>query len=179
MPGIPVEIRSLAQTDAWGPVLERGLDDGLRDAAAHIAEKTAESMAARRDPWGAFFAPLSPTTIKLYAQGVEDGARLATAFRVLRGERRKVVLRVSGSARRYAYVQQFGNPFNRVFGEGLGPIPARPPLPIRDGGGVDLPREMAEAVHEAVKRGVRRAVETDAGARIAQSSRQVRALRRR
>lgn len=54
---------------------------------------------------------------------------------------------VAGSAKRYGWVQQFGNPTNRMFGRGRAPIPARPFLPATMKGGkpvTDIPPEVLE-----------------------------------
>jgi phage gpG-like protein len=56
-----------------------------------------------------------------------------------------VVIASGGPAAKYAAAQQFGNPRNRMFGKAPAPIPARPMLPLRPSGRVDLPpRLLAE-----------------------------------
>ena len=70
---------------------------------------------------------------------------------------RSVRVTVSGPAKKYARVQQQGNPRNRLFGKALAPIPARPFMPIR-AGRVDLPAVLRDEIRAMVSDGILRAV---------------------
>lgn len=142
--------------DQWGPAIETGIGKGLRQAAGVVRDEAQSSLASNADPWGAAFAPLSPVTLRLYATMGDPRGSIGPTLRATYDEAgKRGVVRPSGRGQRFAFFKQFGSPNNRMFdNENLAPIPARPFLPIRDGGAVDLPPETAAAVHAALRDGI-------------------------
>lgn len=142
--------------DQWGAAIETGVGKGLRQAAGVVRDGAQASLTASADPWGAAFPPLSPVTLRLYATIGDPRGSIGPTLRATYDEAgKRGVVRPSGRANRFAFFKQFGSPNNRMFdNENLAPIPARPFLPIRDGGAVDLPPETAAAVHAALRDGI-------------------------
>lgn len=159
MPLVRVSAREVETEDRWAPAIESGVRAGLDDVGAIVRDRAVASLESASDPWGAAVYPLSPTTLRLYAMlGAPDGSLESGLRARTDADARKVTLRVTGRARRYAYIRQFGNPHNLVFGEGEGPIPPRAFLPIRPDDSVDLPQDVAVAVREALLAGIRAAL---------------------
>lgn len=159
-----IKHRTVSSREAWAEALDRGVESGLKEGADHVRDEAQRALAARVDPWGAAFAPLSPTTIKLYAETGFVEALPSRSQNI--GVRRKGVrhfgIRVTGprALQRVAFIQQFGNPNNRMFNNAEpAPIPARPALPVRPSGAVDLPPETERAIYEAVRQGIAQAFE--------------------
>lgn len=141
--------------DGWSAAFSTP-EPATQGVAETISADVAERFATRTDPWGAAWAPLSPVTIEIRARrGTRDGAGLVGArfVRILDGGRRAAV----GLASSVARWQQFGNPANKVFGRGAGPLPARPILPITPGG-VEAPDDLLARVKQAFRAGIRAAL---------------------
>lgn len=183
-----VRSRIVSSADEWQDALDDGAADGIAEGADVVRQAAEDSIAARVDPWGAAFAPLSTTTVKLYASAeteiisragnVRVSKRRGSAFGPLPAgmeriaESHVVSVRGSRKTQQIAYIAQFGNPNNRMFdNEKVAPIPARPALPLRRSAGgavVDLPPATVAAVQTAVQRGLSRAFDRQSrGARNA------------
>lgn len=127
----------------------RGIDGRLSDlrtpnrrAGKEMLQLVHETFDAEKAPWGAKWRPLRRATLE---------------WRKRKGYRRAPKLNASGwlrasigttsgrtgfdihAAAGYSEYQQFGNPENEAWGKKLAPIPARPFLPIRRSGKVDMP----------------------------------------
>jgi phage gpG-like protein len=160
MPVATIEARVSDEVSTWPPAIERGIGRGLESGATIVRDAASASLAAHQDPWGGAHAPPTATTVRLRAEWKEQrGAPLASSFVVRKKDARAFAIRVTGPARRYAYIQQFGNPFNRMFdNDELAPIPARPALPIRENDVVELPPAVHAAVLDAVRQGIAEAI---------------------
>lgn len=156
MPATKITLRDDGGVDQWAPAIETGVGRGLRQAAGEVRDRAQASLAANADPWGNAFQALSPWTLRLYATEGDPRGSIGPTLRATYDEAgKRGVVRPSGRGQRFGFFKQFGNPNNRMFdNEKLAPIPARPFLPIRDGGGVDLPPETAAAVHAALRDGI-------------------------
>lgn len=81
---------------------------------------------------------------------------------------------VAGAAKRYGWVQQWGNPTNRMFGRGLAPIPARPFLPATIKGGkhtTDLPPEVLDEAKRIVLAAMLRRIKEPTSMTVSQQTR--------
>jgi hypothetical protein len=175
LPLAKVAVIKVANVDGWGAAFERGVDDGMDEAGAHVREAAVVALATRTDPWGQAFAPITPTTLKLYATIGDDPSSLATSFDLKRDSKRSFKIRTRGKARAYAAIQQFGNPHNYLFNNSEpSPIPPRPPLPMRIGGVVDLPPEMRERVLSMIRGAIQGALISEGAAETARASRAIR-----
>lgn len=163
MPAAVITPRSTAPVDQWGPAVEEGISQGVQQGAAIVRDAATEALATRTDPWGAPFAPLSPVTVRLYAtMGERDYASLGSSLALRRTDRTRVAVRVTGRPRAYAFRQQFGDEAAQMFNNAAPVrIPARPPLPMRSPGAVDVPPEMSAAILDAIRAGVRAAIQRD------------------
>lgn len=161
MPGVVIDPRSSDEIDRWGPAVQKGTEDGL-DAAVDVLRRDAQAaLASATDPWGAAVAPLSPVTLKLYAQLPEDRVSIAGGIRSYR-DPGKLKLSFRGRLYPVAYVKQFGNPDNRMFDEAPAPIPARPFLAVRYPGAVpDLPMATKVEILALLKRGIAQAIASE------------------
>jgi hypothetical protein len=157
VPGVLLRAEA-SERHNWGESLERGTTAGVNDAAQAIADAGVAALQRRADPWGAAFAPPSPLTLKLRAtMGAEVGV-ISGALILRRKSPRNVVVTVARAARDAAWLMQHGTANKQVFDNANpGTQPARPFLPMRDGV-VDLPPEMAAAIHEVMQAGIQRAL---------------------
>lgn len=149
-------------------ITDEGVREGLREARERIADlrpamqeigaavqsETDLSFREQRDPWGNAWAALSDVTLSrrrgTSAQILSDTRRLSNSVNV-RASAESVEI---GTNVVYAAVHQFGNPANRMYNTPRGnpaPIPARPFLPIRNGG-LDLPAGVRDDVMDIINR---------------------------
>ena len=114
----------------------------LQDALAFaLTERARLSFNDERDPWGEAWAPLSPVTLaKRRDEGRsgasilrDTGALLASLTADIAGQTTDIRI---GFADRPATIHMFGGQAGRAHKTR---IPARPSLPIRKGGEVDMP----------------------------------------
>lgn len=114
-----------------------------------FAERARGTFVAQQDPWGGPWAPLSPVTLARRRDEAVEGATILRDTSTLLNslmhapDATGVDIRI-GNTNRPAQVHQFGNPNNRFFGKALAPIPARPMLPIRGDGSVQLPPDWVD-----------------------------------
>jgi phage gpG-like protein len=160
MPAVKTEAQTTDTVDRWGPAIQTGAQRGIQQAAGVVRDEAVASLERNADPWGAAFAPLSPTTLKLYAtEGDPRGAISGSLRAQLDPDGKRGVVRPTGRARRFAGFKQYGSPNNRMFDNANpAPVPARPFLPIRDSGVVDLPPAVSERVLAAIREGLVRAI---------------------
>lgn len=157
---ILVDAQYSDNVDRWGPAIEKGTEDGLDEAVEVLRRDAQQSLAANSDPWGGAFEPLSPVTLRLYATMPESRASISGTLRSFRDPKR-LKLTYTGKNYPVAYVKQFGNPNNRVFDEGLGPIPSRKFLPVRSPGAVpDLSMDVKIQIVALLRRGITQAIAT-------------------
>lgn len=155
----------VADIEWWDDAIDDGVESGILDGARVVRDAAQESLERRVSPWGEAFAPLSPVTIRLNVS-LREGASLRSSFVARKDSETRAVVRVNGRARRYAYIQQFGNPSAQMFNnQNPVVIPARPMLPMRDSGAVDMPPEMRIAVSAALEKGVADAIRKESGGR--------------
>lgn len=101
----------------------------------------------QRDPWGRPWAPLKQSTIAIRSQrgnnstmALLDSYNLYSSIEKTHGEDFAQI--DYPGAEEYAWVQQFGNPLNTLFGRGNYPIPARMFMPLKGTGPrLDLPSD--------------------------------------
>lgn len=162
---MPITITVTRQPDvsAWADAITAGIE-AWAPAAAEALREAADSCFEREvDPWGAAWAPLAQVTIN-------ERNRLGQAGKILQ---RSGVLRRSlagypvtptsgvtrarvapgGPSAVYAAVHQFGGEHT----------PARPYLPIRPGGIVELPRELHEELVAMALASIRAAIRARGG----------------
>lgn len=109
-----------------------------------------------RDPWGHVWTALSEVTLGRRrgssAQILRDTGHLAGSLN--HQPDRDSVTVTAGSGLRYAATHQFGRPDNRMYNTPSGapaPIPARPFLPIRASGEVDLPAAARDEIFDITR----------------------------
>lgn len=146
----------------------------MRAIAQLLESEVRQNFETETDPWGTPWLPLSEATLKLKAKGgigavgvKLDGAQLA-GNKILRDSgalaggivpthtRRRATVKASGPATSYAAAQQFGNPENKMPKGQLAPLPARPFLPIRPDGTIDLPEPVLEDIRDLLRQHLRR-----------------------
>lgn len=168
MPAAVVTPSVVSEVDWWGDAVESGIESGVRDGAAVVQEAATQALQTRVDPWGTAFAPLSPTTIKLYASegAMRSYASLGSSLVLRRTDPQRVAVRVTGKPRAYAFRQQFGDDRAQMFNnEKPVRIPARPALPMRAPTVVDVPEAMSRAILAAIRKGVVDAIRREHGKR--------------
>jgi hypothetical protein len=152
---MPVVVRIRARApnaptalDAWSSALSNP-EPAMQAVGEVLSADIGERFVARSDPWGSPWAALSPTTLEIRARrGGPMGVLERTRFvRIIDAGRRAAI----GLASKVARVQHFGNPANRVFGRGPGPIPARPIIPS----GREMPETLLAEVRAAFRAGFR------------------------
>ena len=153
---VDVGLTAEAGIVAWQEALEDPRD-ALERIRVIMAEHIAERFQSQSDPWGTLWAPWSPTTVAIRVHRGKDLVRgpFGARARVTDGGRDLVIGFGRNPIPRYFH---FGNPSNKVFGKGDGPIPARPLLPITEAG-VVLPSELHDAVMKAFSEGIRDSVD--------------------
>lgn len=120
-----------------------GITPAMQDIADHIAETSRLGFEEEEDPWGKPWKPLAESTKRNRRGGppyqiLRDQSHL---FNSIIGEAKGDTATVgagTGPSRDYARIHLFGGDAGR--GHAVR-IPARPYLPIRDGG-VDIPPDM-------------------------------------
>lgn len=153
-----------AGVEAWAAAFARS-DEWLKPLGELLREEVEQRFQQQSDPWGAAWAPQSPTTVKLRQREGKPGRILikdrylanSFAWRVQRSPTPMVIIFSGGPAAAYAAAQQFGNPNNRMFGKARAPIPARAMLPIRPGGKVDIPARLLAEIRAELEAAVRAA----------------------
>lgn len=157
---MPITLTVTRQPDvsAWSAAITSGVENAMPAVAEALREAADTCFERQVDPWGAAWAPLAPATIA-------ERARIGQSGKILQ---RTGVLRRSiagfpitptpgvtrarvapgGPAAVYAAVHQFGDEH----------IPARPYLPIRPGGVVELGREMHDELVETIRASIRAAI---------------------
>lgn len=156
MPNVSVEARLVTSSDggivAWTETMEDPRDalEGIREI---MADNIADRFASQSSPWGAQWAPWSPVTVSIRVYRGKDLTRAAfgPAGRVKDGGQAITIGFGSNPMPRYFHL---GNAANLVFGKGVGPIPARPILPLTSSG-VELPDPLRNQIMEAFSEGVR------------------------
>lgn len=148
----------------------------MKAIAQLLEAEVRQSFETETGPRGQTWPPLSKTTLALDQRGgigghgvALKGASLA-GRKMLRGtgalmggitpEHTKLhaSVKVTGPARKYAGVHQFGNPDNKMPNGARAPIPARPFLPVRRQGGKSVPDLSEEAmadIRDILRRHVR------------------------
>jgi phage gpG-like protein len=175
VPYVTITPRESDVVDAWAEALELGTTEGLEAGADFLRTNAEESIAAARDPWGVAHAPLSPLTQRLYAQGVEVRGSAADSLQTRRVGERRMRIEVRGR-RWYLGFKQWGTSNHIVFHNSEPvTVPARPFLPVRDDGSVDMPPEMRRQLLGLFRRALRDAIVRES---VADQQRAVRALRR-
>lgn len=157
MPSVVLNAR--IQRGVGGPSPE-AYAAALRDPgtwASAVGEVLVEDIEQRfqteSDPWGAAWAALAPSTVRMRIKRGRAGKILQVTrnlanskFWRLQGKRL-----VIGMGAAYAKYHQLGT--NRM--------PARPMMPFRSGGAVDMPqrllREIRETVYDAIRLAINRA----------------------
>jgi hypothetical protein len=159
---VTMQVARRPDIDPWGEALGTGIDAGLERGAEIIQADAEESLALSRDPWGETFEPLSPTTQRIYGL-LREVRDTSSPIEVTRKGERSYAAAVRGR-RWYLGFKQWGNPNNRMYDNARpAPIPPRPFLPIRDGGQVDIPRDVNDAILAAITSAVREAIARDIG----------------
>ncbi len=145
--------------DAAAQALFRRLAEAGRDTAGLVG-KLAHSLTERvrlafhdqRDPWGSPWAPLSPVTLaKRRGAGAgaailrDTGQLFASLAAAVTADAAEIRL---GFADRPATIHQFGGMAGRARKVR---IPARPMLPVRDGGQVDMPPDWRDELIDAMQ----------------------------
>lgn len=117
-----------------------------------LEQRVALGFEDQRDPWGNPWEPLRPVTLERRRDGGRSGVSILRDTGVMFGSlasaatTNAVEISLSGPQ---VTTQQFGRASNRFFNTPKGapaPIPARPMLPIRSGGQVDLPPDWLQDV---------------------------------
>ncbi len=107
------------------------IEVALKRVAVQIENMIKESFSKKRTPEGKAWAPWSATTIK---KSGTKGSLLVRSGALRSGI--KVIVRqgelLITTDVKYANVQQFGNKFNKAWGRGKAPIPARKFIPIKN-----------------------------------------------
>jgi phage virion morphogenesis protein len=115
-----------------------------------LETEVALGFRASRDPWGEAWAPLKSRTIarrrRRSAQPLVDTGLLRSSVTTHATKRYLDVM--IGRSDRPAGIHQFGGRAGRKLAAN---IPARPMLPIRAGGVIDLPPEWARAMEGVVR----------------------------
>jgi len=152
--------------------LRGGMPEAWREVAENLHAEVMESFRTQTDPWGTPWQPHSPTTLALRRRGGLFGAKRRRASFNTGAQLLKdsgvlmdtivpsstptgAAVEVTGPAARYGRVQHFGNPRNRLPNKASGvraPIPARPFLPLRPDGRVDLPQVVFDDTIEILRR---------------------------
>jgi phage gpG-like protein len=152
--------------------LRGGMPEAWREVAENLHAEVMESFRAQSDPWGNPWRPHSATTLDLRRRGglfgakrrrasFNSGAQILKDSGVLMGATvasstpTGASVEVTGPAARYGRVQHFGNPNNRLPNKASGvraPIPARPFLPLRPDGRVDLPQVVFDDTIDILRR---------------------------
>lgn len=132
----------------------------LRQVADVGAQLTRERFRSETDPEGNPWAPHSPVTLQLRRRrgspGVGKLVDTGALFGSVRAEADESEARVLvGGAGMFARVQNEGNPFNRMFGGPLAPIPARPFVPDSS----DLPASYIPPLLAPIERAIERALD--------------------
>ncbi len=110
------------------------------------------------DPWGKPWAELSPTTLSgRKRKGRNSIAKLVDTKVLFRSLQRKVDNANEGHVQigtpdRPVLPHLFGNPTNRAWGGPIAPIPARPMLPIRPDGEVEVPIAWSAMINEEINK---------------------------
>lgn len=123
----------------------------IRAIASAMRTATSRRFDAGRDPDGAAWRTLSPTTISMRRRGRGEGGPrpLLDTGRL----RRSITFSATANTLRfgtnvvYAAAQQFGNQHNRIFGRTPAPVPARRFLPLSVDGGRLAPEGLRETIN--------------------------------
>lgn len=140
---------------AWTEAIEDPRP-ALQSIRVLIRADIAERFDSETDPWGASWMATSITTLEIrLARGQSPQARRFTPSSRSTDGGRGIAIGFGSNphARRF----HFGNPANRVFGRGHGPIPPRPILPLR-GDALDMPDALRAEIMEAFQDEIREAV---------------------
>jgi phage gpG-like protein len=154
MIGIDVDDKEAMRMLAALSAAAADLSPATRMASKAVFEKTQNTFDTESDPWGNPWAPLSQVTLdrrakadrqsiaklfdtgKMFGEGItHDSDALSFSVSIKGNE-----------IERFPVVHQFGNPRNKFFNGPLAPIPARPMLPIRKNGRIDLPSDWIAAI---------------------------------
>ena len=122
--------------------------------AARLQSLVQSTFEQQRDPWGRPWAPLKQSTLNIRARrGNSSTDILLDSYNLYQSVEQSygedfAQVNYPG-AEEYAWVHQFGNPLNTLFGRGNYPVPARMFMPIKGTGPrLDLPNDW---VRELVK----------------------------
>ncbi len=134
------------------------LTPAMTDIGQALVTTTDLTFRGQHDPWGNPWQPLSPVTLARRrgssAHILRDTGRLANSLHFVADAHSVAV----GTDVIYAATHQFGNPANRMFGRASAPIPARPFLPIRASGQVDLPPDLQADILDILNRHLQQAL---------------------
>lgn len=158
--------QSGASSDAWAAAFSRS-DDWLKALGELLREDVEQRFQTQTDPWGAAWAPHSAVTVALRQREGKPGRILikdrylanSFGYRIERSPSPRVVIFSGGPASRYAAVQQFGNPNNRLFGKARAPIPPRAMLPLRPNGRLDMPERLKSEIRAELEAAIKTAME--------------------
>ena len=104
----------------------------------------------QRDPWGNSWAPLKDSTLKLRRRKGYGGSDALVVSGTLQRSPEISVYKdsLTFTLDGLAAIHQVGNPRNRMVGKWRAPIPARPMIPVRKGGAVELPDSWRQVAYE-------------------------------
>ena len=133
--------------------LSRGLGNlskPFAEAALETEQLVRNTFRTQSDPWGAQWASLSPITVQ--GRTARDSSSDAILFdtgalfgSIDRASTESSLTIELGGGEIWAGPHQYGNPANKFFGS-VAPIPARPFLPIRPSGDVDIPEDWWDSI---------------------------------
>lgn len=134
--------------------------------AERLANLIGGTFEEQRDPWGRPWERLKQTTLDIRARRGSSSNEILIDSYTLYGSMTKsstddyAQVEFQG-ADEYAWVQQFGNPLNTMFGRGNAPIPARPFMPIKNAGAprLDLPDSWVAALTQPLENELRKAIQ--------------------
>lgn len=136
----------------------------MMTTAVTLSRLIQSTFQEQRDPWGRPWAPLKQSTINIRASRgsssnaiLVDSGNLRDSATTSYGEDFAEV-EYSG-AEEYAWVHQFGNPLNQLFGRGNYPVPQRMFMPIKGTGPrLDLPdqwvRELTKPMEDELRKNI-------------------------
>lgn len=146
-------------------------EPAMKAIAELLEADTRQAFEAESSPKGRPWPALSQTTLKLRKRGGIEGGSPLAGNKMLRGRtgalmggivaehsKTRAAVKATGPARKYAGVQQFGNPDNKMPRGHAAPIPARPFLPVRlEGGRVvpDIPEATMEEIRDILRHHLR------------------------
>jgi len=132
-------------------------------AADRLKELVESTFEQQRDPWGRPWQQLKDSTVNIRSRRGNESTEALLDSYALYGSIQSQSTDEYGEidfdgTEDYAWVQQFGNPLNKVFGKSSGPIPARPFLPLAGTNQrLSLPRDWVQSLTAPLEDSIRRA----------------------